>query len=341
MNLGRTPEEIENERKRLLIFAFSILGNLLLATFGVVSFVNARYFLGAMLFLSTLGVSLIAYTSTRLKSAQLACLVLAGTLFLLACFLTLGGGAEGTGPFWSYGITMLMVLLVGPKIGVVYMAAYLVVIGIGLFGDHPSVYPYSDIVATRIFSASISLYALVLTSEWIRVMSYGAITLTSEGHRQLANTDPLTQLMNRYGLQTQLRAKPEQSEGVVVMLDVDNFKTINDNHGHDAGDMVLVRLANVLELHTKGRDLVARWGGEEFVMVLFDTPIEQATKLVQQIQFKFKQEHFDLNGSKTQITFSAGLARMASIADFEAAIKAADIKLYEAKDAGRDQVFAE
>lgn len=125
------------------------------------------------------------------------------------------------------------------------------------------------------------------------------------------------------------------------MLDVDNFKTINDNHGHDAGDIVLTRLANVLELHTKGRDLVARWGGEEFVMVLFDTPIEQAAKLVQQIQFTFKQEHFDFNGSKAQITFSAGLARMASIADFETAIKAADMKLYEAKNAGRDQVFAE
>lgn len=339
MHLGRTPEEIENERKRLLIFSFSILGNLLLATFGVVSFVNTRYFLGSMLFLSILGVSFLAYVTTRIKSAQPACLLLAGTQFLLACYLTLSGGAEGTGAYWSYAITMLMVLLVGPKIGVAYMAAYLLVIGIGLFGNYSWVYPYQDIVISRIFAASIALYILVLSSEWIRVMSYGAITLTSESHRQLANTDPLTQLMNRLGLQAELRAKPSNSEGIVVILDIDNFKSINDNFGHDAGDRVLCSLANILGQHTKGRDLVARWGGEEFLLVLFDTPLELARNLVQKIQTNFKTERFEFGNSNTTITFSAGLAKMASISEFEAAIKAADSRLYEAKKAGRDQIF--
>lgn len=340
MHLARTPEEIENERKRLLIFSFSILGNLLLATFGVVSFVNERNFLGAMLFLSVLGVSVLAYITTRLKSAQPVCLILAGTQFLLACYLTLAGGAEGTGPYWSYGITMLMVLLVGPKIGIAYMATYLVIIGMGLFGDHPSVYPYSDIEASRIFAASISLYVLVLASEWIRVMSYGAITLTSEGHRLLAHTDPLTQLLNRYGLQSELRAKPASAQGIVAILDVDHFKTINDNFGHDAGDKVLASLANILSQHTKGRDLVARWGGEEFLLVLFDTPIDLASNLVQKIQSNFKQESFDFNGSKTIVTFSAGLSKLIGISEFEAAVKAADTRLYQAKNAGRDCIVS-
>lgn len=340
MHQAKTPEEIENERKRLLIYSFSILGNILTATFGVVSYVNGRYFLGAMLFLSILGVSVLSYITTRLKSAQPVCLVLAGMQFFLASYLTLAGGAEGTGPYWSYGITMLMVLLVGPKIGIIYMATYLLVIGIGLFGDHPSVYPYSEIEASRIFAASISLYVLVLASEWIRMMSYGAITLTSEGHRQLANTDPLTQLLNRYGLQSELRVKPANAQGIVAILDVDHFKSINDNFGHDAGDLVLVKLANILGQHTKGRDLVARWGGEEFLLVLFDTPIDLAANLVQKIQSNFKKENFDFGGSKTIVTFSAGLAKMADIADFEAAIKAADTRLYQAKNAGRDCIVS-
>jgi diguanylate cyclase (GGDEF)-like protein len=337
VHLARTPDEIENERKRLLIYSFSILGNILTGTFGVVSLINARYVLGAILLFCVVGVSILAYITTRLKSAQPVCLFLAGMQFMLACYLTLAGGAEGTGPYWSYGITMLMVLLVGPKIGIVYMSTYLVIIGVGLFGDHPSVYPYSEIEATRIFAASISLYVLVLASEWIRMMSYGAITLTSEGHRQLANTDPLTQLLNRYGLQSELRAKPAHAQGVVALLDVDHFKSINDNFGHDAGDQVLVKLANILQQHTKGRDVVARWGGEEFLLILFDTPLDLAANLVQKIQATFKKESFDFNG---KITFSAGLAIMTGIAEFEAVIKTADARLYQAKNGGRDQVVS-
>lgn len=338
MDLGTTPEEIENNRKRLLIYSFSVLGNILTALFGIVSFVNDRLLLGSLLFLSVLGVSILAVITTKLKSAQPVCLFLAAMQFMLACYLTLSGGAEGTGPYWSYGITMLMVLLVGPKIGVLYMTTYLVVIGMGLFGNLEGVYPYSPIEVSRIFAASISLYVLVLASEWIRMMSYGAITLTSESHRQLANTDPLTKLLNRYGLQSELKGKPSSSSGVVAILDVDHFKSINDNFGHDAGDRVLVKLASILQQHTKGRDLVARWGGEEFSLILFDTPVDLAARLIEKIQSNFRKETFYFGDKAVVVTFSAGLAKMKSVAAFEHAIKAADTRLYEAKNAGRDCV---
>jgi diguanylate cyclase (GGDEF)-like protein len=339
MELGRTPDEIENKRKRLLIYAFVALGGSFLFIFGIVSIVNSRYFLGCILFAFLLISLLTASITYRSANVQHVSIFLSSVLYCLASYLLVSGGNEGTGVYWSYSISMLMALLVGPKLGGIFMGLYIIMNSILIFSSFA--YPYSNLEAIRIIITSVSLFVLILASEWIRMGSYSAISETSELHRQLANTDPLTRLLNRHGLKVNLDDYELKLPTVVAILDVDKFKHINDNYGHDFGDLVLNKLANVLTKNTKGGDLIARWGGEEFLLVLYGTTIDSAKSLVEKIKNEFQSDPFNFDDKSVSVTFSAGLANLASKPQFESAIKKADQYLYKAKESGRNQVFAE
>lgn len=338
MYFGSEPDEIENERKRLLIIFFTGLGSGFLLVFGTISFVNGRLLLGAALLFFLLLVVLIHVVARKIKQVHLLSITLSTVLLLMAAYLLLGGGAEGTGVYWSYAISMLMVLLLGPVIGAIYMGTYLIVIATGLFGDFPGINTYSDMESSRILVTSFTLYVLILSSEWIRHKSYGAISHTSESHRQLANTDPLTKALNRAGLYHAISEHPDPIHAVVVLLDIDKFKETNDTYGHDAGDHILVCLVDCLKQNTKGRDLVVRYGGEEFLLVFFNTSIGAVKNLTDRIRREFGGKVFAFNENRTQCTFSAGMSPINSASDLESAIKLADEKLYAAKASGRNQV---
>lgn len=341
MRFGSTPDEIENERKRLLIYAFTALGAVFLGGYGLLHLFRGAVVHGSILLAFLAASCLVAYIARRLERVQPASIGLASVLLFLSVYLVLGGGVEGTGPYWSYALSMLMVLLVGPKAGLIFMGLYLLINGLGLFGGFAFVYPYSEIEATRIVSASITLFVLILSSEWVRVGSYGAITLTSETLRQLADTDPLTSVLNRHGAQAALAAKSFDESPVVVILDVDRFKWVNDSHGHAFGDRVLVRLSALLRENTKGGDIVARWGGEEFLLVLFNVDGDAAHRLMERIRKAFGREIFDAGKEGISVTFSAGMSVMRGLSDFEAAVTRADNCLYKAKGQGRNQVVLE
>ena len=341
LNFGSTPDEIENQRKRLLLYASAGLGSVYLGTFCLVSFFQGRTLLSLMLLIFLSIVLVCAYLARVLAQVQPVCLFLGLVLFFLSSYLLLGGGANGTGAYWSYAVTMLMVLLVGPKIGLAYMTLYLLVNSLALYSSLPFVYDYSELSISRIISTSVTLYTLILASEWIRVGSYSAISSASESHRAQANTDPLTHILNRLGVQSRLKSRKLDTHCAVVVIDVDNFKDINDRHGHDFGDRVLVRLAETLKKHTKGGDIVGRWGGEEFLVLLYDTSVDSAADLIRRIKDSFIREALSNSGTRVPVTFSAGIATLNKVEDFEAAIKQADKRLYLAKEQGRNRVIAD
>lgn len=235
LDFGSTPDEIENQRKRLLLYASAGLGGTFLSAFCLISFVQGRIALALILLLFVAIVLVCAYLARVLAQVQPVCLVLGLVLFFLSSYLLLGGGANGTGAYWSYAVAMLMVLLVGPRIGILYMALYLLLNSLALSSSLPFVHDYTEISVTRIIASSVTLHALILASEWIRIGSYGAISSASESYRAQANTDPLTHILNRHGIQGTLRSRPLSSSSALVMIDVDHFKDINDTHGHDFG----------------------------------------------------------------------------------------------------------
>ncbi|MFP5246576.1 MAG: diguanylate cyclase, partial [Thermoanaerobaculia bacterium] len=147
--------------------------------------------------------------------------------------------------------------------------------------------------------------------------------------RELTDRDPLTGLLTRGAFESRATGRP----AVLVLLDVDRFKDVNDRFGHAAGDRVLAALGTFLRRRLRQTDLVSRYGGEEFAMVLDDTTAEDAARLVERLLAEFGAlEH----GEVGRVTFSAGVAKLD--ASFEASFRRADAALYEAKRSGRARV---
>ena len=161
----------------------------------------------------------------------------------------------------------------------------------------------------------------------------------------LANRDPLTQLLNRRGMLVQLEllvaaAREKRAPLSCVLLDVDHFKQLNDTFGHRVGDMVLCEVAEVLRESCRKSDIYARYGGEEFLVVCPDTPPAGAYLLAERIRQKLQARAFSTGAESFIVAGSFGVAAWqpehTSIDDL---IAAADQALYAAKRAGRDRTI--
>ncbi len=160
---------------------------------------------------------------------------------------------------------------------------------------------------------------------------------------EMVRIDPLTGTLNRKGMEEALerevaRFLRQQSALCLVMLDIDNFKKLNDTRGHEAGDAALVHLANVIRETIRPQDTVARYGGEEFVLLLPETPLEESVTAVTRLQRELTRKFFMHNNEKVLITFSAGVAELAAGEPAMDALKRADQAMYLAKRAGKNRV---
>ncbi|MFN8412734.1 MAG: diguanylate cyclase [Anaerolineales bacterium] len=167
--------------------------------------------------------------------------------------------------------------------------------------------------------------------------------------REQAIRDPLTDLYNRRILEEVLdrevaHAQRSGKNFCVAMIDVDNFKLLNDRHGHAAGDMVLRSLAKILEYNTRRGDISCRYGGEEFAVLLPNATMEGALKRAQQWRRAFQMLHQSFNGQELQATLSIGIASYPQHGlTGQEVMEAADKALYVSKRKGKNQVsfFAE
>jgi len=162
---------------------------------------------------------------------------------------------------------------------------------------------------------------------------------------ELVREDQLTGSLNRRGLDDVFerelaRAERRNSPLCIAMLDLDDFKRLNDTHGHTAGDEALVHLVRVIKDTLRTMDVIARFGGEEFLIVLPDTTMEDAMQTVTRVQRELTKRIFMHNNERLLITFSAGVALRAGTEDQLSMIKRADEALYKAKRAGKNRVIA-
>jgi len=126
----------------------------------------------------------------------------------------------------------------------------------------------------------------------------------------------------------------------VALLDIDNFKRLNDSLGHDAGDQALVHLASICRQTLRPQDTVARYGGEEFIVLLPETPLADAVTALTRLQRELTRNFFLHDNEKVLITFSAGVTQWQLEDGQEAVIKRADELMYQAKQTGKNRVVA-
>ncbi|MBH1961359.1 MAG: GGDEF domain-containing protein [Rhodocyclales bacterium] len=162
---------------------------------------------------------------------------------------------------------------------------------------------------------------------------------------QLIRHDQLTGVLNRKGLDEALQKEinRQQRQGVplsLALLDVDNFKSINDTRGHSVGDLALVHLVEVVQKTLRPQDVLARYGGEEFIVLLPGTGVEDAVAAMMRVQRMLTREYFMDKDDKILITFSCGVVAVTDLEAADELIRRADSAMYLAKRSGKNRVVA-
>lgn len=254
------------------------------------------------------------------------------------------GSSTNYPPFlfiWLFILPPIYTFLLGAKKGLIVSGA---VLAVGCFGAYTTgidqVFPGQT--ARVVVNISIALITItVLAYYYERHRDFAERSLSA-----LANTDPLTRLFNRHYLinrfEQELARSQRNGSGLsLIMLDLDHFKKINDTYGHIGGDIVLKAVANTLQDTTRKSDVVARMGGEEFIILAPDTDLDGALKLSENIRHKIATLLFPNLSTTPLITASLGVSQTThQDTNFETLYKRTDGALYQAKNAGRNQVYA-
>ncbi len=160
---------------------------------------------------------------------------------------------------------------------------------------------------------------------------------------EAACTDPLTRALNRRGFdkacqREQARARRAGKRCALALIDLDDFKRLNDTHGHQVGDRALVHLVELLHNSMRPSDVLCRFGGEEFVLMLPDITLDDASTVLSRFLREFSTR--TIPGTNTLMTFSAGVVIQEADETLEDAIQRADAATYAAKNAGKNCVVA-
>jgi diguanylate cyclase len=175
------------------------------------------------------------------------------------------------------------------------------------------------------------------------------LSLELEQSQKEAQTDALTGLANRRGLEKvfeleRIRAKQNMVPFSVILMDIDHFKKVNDAYGHLVGDSLLKGIARILTQYLRRNDVAARFGGEEFLVVLPETDIDGASTVAKKIQKALSRKEWKVKESGKRIgavTVSMGVAKYTMNESQEALVKRADDALYQAKRSGRNQIVTQ
>ncbi|GGC64029.1 GGDEF domain-containing protein [Marinobacter halophilus] len=273
---------------------------------------------------------------------KIALLIIVSLLF---GYLLASGGEGNTGPLWFYVFPPLLFYLTSLKGGTaILLFSYLLAIIVFQFPGIPLVTAeYSFDFKIRFFAALTfeSIFCFVLEAGRLRARS--KLLDLAKAHEHAARTDELTGLANRRDMQNRLntefsRFKRSGHHFSVVLIDLDLFKRVNDDYGHDAGDRVLQQFSELTRTIVRQSDVAARWGGEEFLLLLPDTTLLQALTLAERLRSEVAATEFRHRDELLPVTISAGVCSISKAGSVNELLKQADIQLYNAKDAGRNRI---
>jgi len=280
-------------------------------------------------------------SSGYLKAARICLLAV---LYLMMGVLLMFGKKEHYSLIWMVLAPVITFYLTGSKVGLRISLIFILILCLHLvFERNTSIY-YGSII-NIIYSMTI-LSFLMYYYEKSKEDAFNALEHSRQELYSLSRTDCLTGLYNRLCIDQILSdhfsaMTPGPGEPpvnlVLMMIDIDHFKLINDTFGHQQGDVVLKTLARVLGASIRAKGAVGRWGGEEFLVSLPAVTLGEACTLAEEIRRKVESLVFD--NPQLHVTISLGLATYKSGDQSATLIKKADDCLYIAKDLGRNRVF--
>ncbi len=340
----------ETNRKILVINLFALVGVSITLVLGLRALSANDYPLALILFGATTLFGISQQLHLRVGGAVgriLSMNLLLTCLMGLMAILIVTGGESGTGPLWIYIVPPVAMFFGGFRRGLISIFGFTMLISMLLFfpDNRLLMTAYSFEFKTRLIFSFMTVTFLSAFYEYSRQRTFETMQRLSEQFEQQALHDPLTRLPNRRGIQQHLnfelaRIKRNGRPFSVVLADIDHFKHINDTYGHDNGDNVLIRITKMFSQRLRRQDQVARWGGEEFLFVLPETPENNAVILAEKVRQTLEQHPVMLDGKRIEVTASFGVCEVNGDVELDRALSLADKALYKAKAMGRNQVFA-
>jgi len=264
-------------------------------------------------------------------------------LLVLMVYLVSSGGVNNTGALWIYSQPAVVLFLYGLRKGIVVLALFtLILVGILFLPDNILLTTfYTFEYKVRLLLVFILDIALTAAYEYSTENLFAKMKLLTEELTHIAEEDQLTQLRNRRGVHHQMERIYEQSKRdkttmSLIMCDIDYFKEVNDRYGHEAGDKVLIDIANVIKNTIRRTDIAARWGGEEFLIVLPKTNKKEAYTVAEKIRKNILELLVMHEKSQIKVTLSAGVVDSKQTSGVDQLVKLADNYMYEAKTSGRN-----
>ncbi|MGI9287236.1 MAG: GGDEF domain-containing protein [Pseudomonadales bacterium] len=342
-NHGSGLNGLESHRRAFLLNVMSGIGIAFLLILGINCYLNNIAWLGTFLIsIASLGTLNLIWLY-RDNNYQRAAQTLSFCIIVLAAVLLVSGGVENTGLFWVFPLVSMAIFISGFLVGIILVAMLM------LFSTALLLIPdnfilmaeYPPAIVSRFLISILALGVMCLTSELTRFKSQREVARLHQEISVAANTDSLTSLHNRRFVQEQViqhnRFRNEVTQGGMILLaDIDHFKHINDRYGHDVGDSILQRVAACLMECTRDGDIVARWGGEEFLIILPNITPEIAYKRAEHFRQTIAAMDFKATGETFSITMSFGLCSIQNDTTASELLKRSDENLYAAKAAGRN-----
>ncbi|MFC4698902.1 GGDEF domain-containing protein [Glaciecola siphonariae] len=335
--MQKVIDRFDGDKRLTLTFYLSCFGASVLFIFGTLSVITGNTPTGiALLCAMMLGlINLFVLFSGYRRYARRA---LALIVFLISISLIVFGGKAETGHLWTYPNIAIAIAVLSYKEGVWFSMFYMPIKAVLMLNSHniPFSVEYEAMFTARYLASGIALAAICL----VLVKAQEEVSALLQ---KRTVTDELTGLYNRGVVASKLnKANMRQPTGIsyLLLLDIDHFKQINDKFGHDVGDKTLVLIANLLRKHVRDTDLVIRWGGEEFLIILRDASAEGAVKKAEQIRAAYEADEETIALLMRPASVSIGVSRLSEDEDLHTSLIKTDKNLYLAKQQGRNRVVA-
>ena len=343
---GAQQDEAEAKRRRLTLYFISYVGGIIMAVMAWINMGRGDTLLVGSLVVSSAVVFANVLLSHVYSRSDIFYYIAGVIVFFTINALVYTGGLHNTGLYFIYPLLFIQIIVVTFKPAIVYVSVTMGVAIFMLFHQDNIAANYPPEHVSRFIISTLAFICVAFIGENFWHQSRKALLKENLERMRQANTDPLTKLPNRRFLDAVFFEKVMQDPTTyfpisAVVVDIDHFKRINDSYGHDIGDEALIHVATLMKDTVRTSDIVARTGGEEFLILFPYATLTQAVKLAEKIRITIEQTPFEKGDIHHAITASFGVATALTDSNLHATLKQADDNLYKAKKHGRNQVVDE
>lgn len=348
LKIGTTQElNPKEERRRISAVSILLIVILTMSVFSILHFTAGNYLISILNFLpAVIFLGMVFYIRQKVNASYVYWII--AVCFAIVCSVTTSIKRDNTSyMFWAFLVPPVVFSLLGRRKGFILNLVFFIIY-IFLMSVDMEIFPsgpYRTPVTARFAVAYAVLSFMIFSYEASQQILIKYIQREKDKFEKASRFDALTGLPNRMDVMEKIETERARqfrkgNTFTLVIGDVDNFKTINDTYGHDTGDYVLKKIAEIIKDQVRGIDRPARFGGEEFLIMLVETEINDGLRVAERIRREIESTIFSYGKANITVTMTFGLSEFIRDTDSaEDCIKRADQALYAGKSQGKNRVI--